>query len=95
MPPSCGASLRALRRRGPELVLHVSRDGVRFRRVGPVLRVPRGAHAGPAYVVYDRGLFRAWYSLFRAGEDGRLVYAESRDGTAFTAVGGFRGQSAS
>jgi hypothetical protein len=66
-----------------ELTLWTSTDGVNFTRRGPV----RGdREMGGTHVVYDRGLFRAWYSRV----DGQLLYGESRDGRQFTRVGGGR-----
>jgi hypothetical protein len=75
----CGA-------RHPRVALWTSADGRRFTRRGEILT---GTGAWTAYVVYDRGVFRAWYA--EQGPERGLYYAESRDGLHFRRVGGRKG----
>jgi len=58
-----------------------SRDGRRFKRIGTAF-----GSTSPSYVVYDRGMFRAWLSEDAVG----VRYAESRDGVHFRKRGGAR-----
>ena len=71
--------------RDRRVTVWTSPDGVDFQRRGRV----RGAAIEAGYVVYDRGVFRAWYS----GSRGELLYGESRDGLRFAQVGGPKGPS--
>ena len=74
------------------IILFKSRDGVHFKRYGPVIR--RGHGEGELrmpYVVFDHGLFRAWYTVDTGPRLGQsLRYAESRDGTHFRSFPGAR-----
>ncbi len=74
------------------LVLFSSDDGVRFERIGAAIRRrPGEGQLRMPYVVFDGGLFRAWYTIDEGERQGQqLVYAESRDGLRFRRLAGPR-----
>ena len=78
------------------IILFKSRDGVHFRRYGAVIRRSHGeGELRMPYVVFDQGVFRAWYTVDAGPKLGQsLVYAESQDGTHFRSFPGARARAA-
>lgn len=79
-PPRSGDCSRWLR-----VVAFTSRDGRNFRRRASAIR-PRASEGElrMPYVVFDHGIFRAWFTVDHGGEQGQaLFYAESKDGLRF------------
>ncbi len=75
------------------VVAFTSTDGVNFTRHGPVIRrLPGEGQMRAAYVVYDAGVFRAWFATDAPGMlwGQNIYYAESTDGLNFQRIGGIK-----
>ena len=74
------------------IVLFTSENSVEFEREGTVIRRRAGeGQLRMPYVVFDRGVFHAWYTVDRGGRQGQaLRYAESPDGVHFRRFPGAR-----